>query len=187
LLLELLAPDLRYFAQDILVVGVCLAAFVWGGGPERVVAASWLLIFELPMIIYRAAFGGDFQLTHVDLVLATTDLLAGGVWILIALYANRSYTLWIAGLQILAISAHLARGMAESISPIAYVTMVVAPGWLQLFLLAGGVLFHVRRKRRFGDYRDWRFSLGSGEQLRPRGIDQWVVSIANRGSAREAK
>lgn len=184
-MLELFAPDPRYIAQDVLALSVCLAAFIWGGGPERMVAATWLLVFELPMTVYRAVFGGDFQLATVDAILATTDVLAGVIWIVVALYANRSYTLWIAGLQILAISAHLARGIAEAIAPIAYLTMVVAPGWFQLFFLAGGVLFHIRRKKRFGDYRDWRFSNGPVEQMRPKGIDQWVVSIANRGSGRE--
>ena len=154
-MLELLASEYRLVAQNILAFSLIICAFLWGGGPERAVAATWLIVFEILGRVRRAIVE-DLQLIDVDAYLAAADLVAGACWITIALYANRNYTLWIAGLQILAMLAHIARGVAETISPVGYLTMVVAPGWFQLFFLGGGLIFHVRRVRRYGAYRDWR-------------------------------
>lgn len=164
-MLQILASENRIIAQDALAFILCLAALFWGGGPERAVAATWFFIFEIAGRAYRAIWGASIQLVGVDYFLASSDILAGIIWILIALYANRTYVLWIAGLQMLAIMAHLARGLAESISPIGYGVMVVAPGWFQLFLLAGGLIGHVRRKRKYGPYRDWRIVSNPRERL----------------------
>lgn len=155
-MLELLASDYRSYTQDVLAFTLCLAAIVWGSGPERVVAVTWLVLFEGANRIYRFVLGEDYRLTDIDLFLASSDILAGVIWIALALYANRNYTLWIAAMQVLAMTAHVARGLVESISPIAYAAMAIAPGWFQLIFLGIGLTRHVQRKRKFGPYRDWR-------------------------------
>lgn len=156
-MLELLVTEYRGFAQDILAVLICGAALIWGGVPERIVAASWFFLFKVAGHIYRGIFGVEgYQLAEVDWFLASVDFVAGAIFIFVALYANRNYTLWIAAMQLLAMTAHLARGLVEAIAPVAYVFMVVAPGWFQLIILAIGLIRHVLRKRRFGTYRNWR-------------------------------
>ena len=133
-----------------------MIAFVWVATPERVIAASWLVLFELSSWMYAAVWGTNFQLGTVDLVFAATDVLAGIIWLAVALNANRNYPLFIAAMQILAIAGHLSRGLIEAISPIAYAVMVIAPGWIQLLILGTGVIRHILRKRKFGSYREWR-------------------------------
>lgn len=165
-MVELLASDFRPYAQDAAALLICGAAFLWGGGPERAVALTWAICFELAERLYQLPAPVSFRLTEVDAFLATVDVVAGLTWITIALYANRNYTLWIAGLQVLAMTAHLARGFVETISPVAYVTMVTAPGWFQLILLAIGVVRHVMRKRVHGPYRDWRNDYSSPDKRR---------------------
>lgn len=157
-MLELLFSDYRPYMQDALAWILCCAALVWGGGPERIVAATWLILFELGTMLYKVIFGEMRQLETVDWYFASIDLVAATIWISVALYANRNYTLWIAAMQLLAVTAHLSRGMVEVISPVTYAAMVIAPGWLQLLFLALGVSRHIARKRRFGDYRDWRLA-----------------------------
>lgn len=157
-MIELLLSDSRAMAQDILAWVICIAALVWGGGPERAVALVWLIFFELVPGGYALAADGGFTLEGVAPLYATIDFVAVVCWVGIALYANRNYTLWIAAMQLLAITAHLARGLVESISSVAYVTMVSVPGWFQLLLLAVGLFRHIYRKRRHGEYRDWRLS-----------------------------
>lgn len=157
-MLQLLASEYRMIAQDLLAIMLLTAAFIWGGGPERAVAASWVLIFKVSSFIRETFFAQSLQLMEVDVFLASTDIVAGIVFVWIALYANRNYPLWIAAMQVLAVSAHLARGLVESILPIAYVVMIVAPGWFQLLVLAFGLSRHVSRKRKYGPYRDWRRS-----------------------------
>ncbi|MEE4200762.1 hypothetical protein [Erythrobacter sp.] len=167
-MLEILASDLRPFAQDVLVAIVCICALVWGGGPERAVALVWLTIFELGNLIYQGIASQGYQVFEVDFWLATTDLIAGAAFIIVALWANRNYTLFIAAMQLLAMTAHLARGLVEAILPIAYAFMVATPGWFQLLFLGGGLARHILRKRRHGDYRDWRVGRWNHQWLDPR-------------------
>ena len=149
-------------AQDIFAWTICIAALVWGAGPERAVALVWLIFFELVPGGYLLATNDGFDLEGISPLLAFVDLAAVVCWVAIALYANRNYTLWIAAMQVLAMTAHLARGLVEAISPVAYVTMVMVPGWLQLLLLAVGLARHILRKRKYGPYRDWRRSKPRG-------------------------
>ena len=173
-MLELLASDYRIIVQNVLAFVLIAVAFVWGGGPERAVAATWLIVFEIAGRIRRALLDGGAQLSDVDIYIASADVVAGICWIGIALYANRNYTMWIAAMQVLAISAHVARGLAEAISPIGYVIMVVAPGWFQLFFLAGGLILHIRRKRRLGPYRDWRIIRSPAERRALGELKSWI-------------
>jgi len=155
---ELLAWDFRNDVQDYLAWAICVAALIWGGGPERAVAITWLLFFKLVPGAYDV-FGStwDFQ-GGVNFFIASIDILAAASWVMIALYANRIYTLWIAGLQVLAVIAHLASAIAEPISSPAYAVMAITPSWMQLLLLAIGLVGHLVRKRQFGAYRDWRIN-----------------------------
>ena len=155
-MIELLASDYRPWVQDALAYSICFAALVWGAGPERAVALVWLVCFEFSLSLYRLALGTGYQVETTDLVLASIDTLAGLLWVVIALNANRNYPLFIAALQLLVMAAHLVRGLIESIAPIAYAIMIVAPGWLQLFILAAGLTRHIQRKRGYGPYREWR-------------------------------
>ena len=155
-MIEVLASDYRPLVQDVLAYSICLAALVWGAGPERAVALVWLICFELILSLYRVVLGAGYQVETTDLFLASIDTLAGLLWIVIALNANRNYPLFIAALQLLVMAAHLVRGLIETISPIAYAIMVVAPGWIQLLLLGAGLARHIQRKRGYGAYREWR-------------------------------
>jgi hypothetical protein len=157
-MLSMIFLEYRGILQDIVVVALCIAAFIWGGGPEKAVAATWLIVFKLADQVQDWIFGGSVQLSGVDWFVASADVIAGLLFVWIALYANRNYTLWIAGMQILAVTAHLARSLADLISPIAYAVMFIAPGWIQLFLLVVGIARHVRRRNKHGKYRDWRIS-----------------------------
>ncbi len=154
-MLELLASENRAFVQDLLAWSVCIAALIWGAGPERAVAAIWLIFFEV-LTDWLWADSVAYRYYDIDVFLASIDLLAGCAWITVALYANRNYPLCIAAMQLLSMTAHLAKGLVETISTIAYAFMVVAPGWFQLLFLAVGLSRHILRKRRFGPYREWR-------------------------------
>lgn len=151
--------DYRADAQYIASWAICLAALYWGGGPERLVALVWIVLFHIVDGIYHQIYDVDFLFTGVDVWHASLDALAAAAWIFIAVQSNRNYPMWIAALQILVACAHLARGVAEPITQIAYAMMAFAPGYLQLLIFAAGIIRHVMRKRKFGGYRDWRAPL----------------------------
>lgn len=157
-MLDLLFSDSRALIQDILAWSICAAALIWGGEPEKAAALVWIVFFEFLAAVYTVTTGAQFQAENLDTFFAAIDIMAAVCWITIALFANRNYTLWIAAMQVLAMTAHLARGLVEAISPLAYVTMVAVPGWLQLVFLAAGIACHAMRERKHGKYRDWRLS-----------------------------
>lgn len=155
-MLELLASEYRIVAQDILAVTLCLAALALGGGPERAVALTWLVVFQLGDWAYDLMVETSPALAEVYPFPVPIDVCAGLMLIGIALYANRNYTLFIAGMQVLAVTAHFVRSVFEAVSPVTFNAMVVAPGWLMLIFFGIGLTRHILRKRKFGAYRDWR-------------------------------
>ncbi len=144
--------DLQYVAS--LVLG--LALWRWGGGPERGMAIMFTGVIMLPVIIFRLLSTGTMLFGSLAPLYVALDVigLVGFVWI--ALHANRNYPLWVAGLQLIAVGTHLVTAFVTTVSPIAYVVLVVGPSYGQLGVLAFGLLRHHNRVRQFGAYRDWR-------------------------------
>lgn len=131
---------------------------IWkGDGPEKSVAVVILVMF-LAGRIYPAWTGVGITLVSVDYFSAALDAVVAVALVAIALYANRMYTLWIAGLQIIAVSAHLARGVIDAMTPIAYVILFVLPSYFQIIALGMGLLAHRRRLKAYGPYKAWRNS-----------------------------
>lgn len=164
-MVQILLSENRIALQALLVVIICSAAFLKGGGPERAFAMTWILLFEVVQRGYKALGKESWQFAQTDMFLASVDILAAVIFTVLAVNANRIYPLWIAGLQVLALTAHLARGMTDLISPIAYAVMVTIPGWLQLIILGSGIVLHRRRERQFGPYRAWRIPVRFGGLL----------------------
>ncbi len=187
MIVDLLTWEFRVALQDYVAWAIGIAALLWGGGPERAVAITWLLLFELAPGAYEYIDSEEHFEGQVDVFFATIDGLAAAAWITIALYANRNYTLWIAAMQVLAVSAHLASAIAEPISPTGYAVMVVAPSWMQLLLLSIGLSRHLLRKRKFGQYRDWRISKfdPDGGLLSGYGVSIAEMLSANRSTWRD--
>lgn len=156
MIIELIAWDFRDSVQDYAAWTIGIAALIWGGGPERAAAFTWLMLFELvPGAVDLFDDSAHFS-QSIDVIYAIIDCIAAVSFVAIALFANRNYTMCIASMQLLAVCAHMASGIAEAISSAGYAVMVIAPGWVQLLLLAFGLVRHRLRKRRYGDYRDWR-------------------------------
>lgn len=141
------------FAAGLLI---CTAALVWGGGPERAIGLVWLLMVEALDMSYHALFDATFTLTATDAFHASLDIGLSAAFVTIAIQANRTYCLWIAALQLVATTAHFAREIATMMTPIAYAILAIGPSYFQILLLAIGLIFHIRRKKTWGSYRDWR-------------------------------
>jgi hypothetical protein len=180
---ELLFSEYRPYLQDAVAWTLCGAALVWGGGPERIVALTWLLFFEVATFLHGTLLGNIRQLDTIDWYFAGADTIAGIIFLATALYANRNYTLWIAAMQLLAMVAHVSRGLTEIITPIAYAVMIIAPGWFQLLFLGAGLMRHVMRKRAYGDYRDWRITRWTGGFGSPPDTNKWFASLLKSSPA----
>ncbi len=109
-------------------------------------------------VIYHMIAGESSHVLSVDYANALIDTTTCVAMVLIALKANRNYTLWMAGFQIIAFFAHVARAVADNVSPIAYLVLSVGPSYFQIIILGFGIWFHHRRVKRHGNYRSWQNS-----------------------------
>ncbi len=146
------------------------SAFLWsllkGKGPE-IASATALVAMFVVSILYWLIIGDQDRLNTVDLGTLIIDLLTAAALIVIALRANRMYTLWLAGFQIIATFAHLARGLSDAISPLAYAIMYIGPSYFQIIILGFGIWAHQRRVSRHGTYRSWRTSSLHSPEMPP--------------------
>ena len=141
----------RVLGQTAVFFALALAAW----RPERALAAV-LVWFRVADWAYHGLFERALDLQDIDLAHASIDFVACLAAFAVAIFANRIYPLWFAALQLLVVFAHLAREMAVAILPKVYAIMFMAPSYLQMLLLAGGIWAHWRRVRRHGPYRSWR-------------------------------
>lgn len=153
--------------QHLVSVMLAAACWRWGGSPERWLSGIFLAAMVLPVYLFRA-FGVTKGLEigpYASLVMLI-DLFAAAMFVGVALQANRSYPLWIAGFQLVALGAHLVRGMVDSVSPLAVAVLVIGPSYFQLLLILCGFVRHLQRQRRFGPYREWRIAAPRGGMLK---------------------
>ena len=137
-----------------------------GRGPERWMA--WTLFgMSMSSKFYTLVLGNRPSRMEVDPVLFVIEAAVTTVMVAVALRANRNYTLWMAGFQIIALMAHFAKGAADQISPLAYVIMVVAPSYLQIITLGLGIWLHLKLVLRDGNYRSWRSSSPRSQAMPP--------------------
>lgn len=153
----------RAEAQHISSVLLALAIWRWGAGPERWMVGIFIAAMVMPVYLFDA-LGIDLRAIGSGAnVYVLIDVLAGTGFALVALKANRNYPLFVAGFQMVAIATHGVEALIGSISPIAYLIMVVGPSYCQLLLIFFGFARHQFRERQFGPYREWRVPLpGAG-------------------------
>lgn len=149
----------RADAQHIASVILALAIWRWGAAPERWLIGVFVGFLLAPLYVVKLLGIDDFTFGPYAWIYVGTDLIAAAGFVLIALNANRNYPLWVAGFQLVAVSAHAVRGMVESVSPLAYLILAIGPSYCQLLVIFGGFVRHLLRERRFGQYRAWRASL----------------------------
>lgn len=160
------SPDVRLWFQLVAIGLVALAAWRVGGGPERMLAGVLVGLMVSSQFYHHVVEGLPFMPSRWAAYFVL-DGAALAVAIAVALRANRIYPLWFAAFQLVAVLAHLAREIATGVAQLAYMIMYIGPSYCQIFLLAGGLLAHHRRVRRFGSYRSWRnFSPHSPETPR---------------------
>jgi len=143
-------------AQHLISVFLAAAIWRWGGAPERWLIGVFLATMVVPLYVGRL-FGLDaIALGPYSATITACDVIAAVLFVGIALNANRNYPLWIAGFQLVAVVAHLAEALVDTVSPFAIAILVLGPSYCQLVLLIGGFARHASRQRRFGPYREWR-------------------------------
>ena len=75
------------------------------------------------------------------------DIAALFAFVLIAIRANRWWTVWLASAQVVAVVSHFLRGITSAMHPWVYAAMTRGPSWLEIALLFGGTALYQHRRR----------------------------------------
>ncbi|WP_428027694.1 hypothetical protein [Altererythrobacter sp.] len=141
--------------QYLAIVVLQLAALRWGDQPERLCAAL-LVAMVIGEIILHYVVEASFVVTKVDAGHFAMSLGAEAGYLMIALYSNRVYPLWLASFQLISVLTHVARELSEGVTGTAYQLIVIAPSYFMILIVAGGIILHHKRFNRYGPYRAWR-------------------------------
>ncbi|MFM5893279.1 MAG: hypothetical protein ACKOQM_02450 [Novosphingobium sp.] len=142
------------FIATILLIGIAISfALVRGGSPEKTVA--WIMLSQV-----LAGFVGhwltSFHYTKIDVVSAVTDSIGFAGFCLVAIFARRVWPLWVSSLQLIALMAHVIRGLNIPIHPIAYAIISWAPSDLIPLTLILGTVNQLRRQQKSDSSPSWR-------------------------------
>lgn len=148
------SPLLVFFVAYFLLV--CGFAFARGGAPERTVAGAFLIAWILSIALSPAK---DVRFQDLELGILAIDLALLAVLVLVAVRANRRWTIVAASLQIVIALAHLAKIADPRLIQAAYAYITESWPILQITVLAVGTELHRRRKRRERIVRSWSTSL----------------------------
>ncbi len=145
----------RVAIQSLCYVIAPMAAFRWGSSPEK---SAGLTLFALWSLEWSFVLFVDptKTLTNIDIGHAMINVVIAIALVVIALNANRLYTMWLAAFQLVALFAHFARAVSASASPVSYETLAVLPSYFQIAIFAAGLHAHHHREKAFGAYRSWR-------------------------------
>ena len=111
----------------------CSAAFLLGGKPERLTALACLSAVLLTRL---AKVGGDFVDFQTGILLVDLALLM--TFVAIALAYDRFWPIPVCALQLITVGGHILRLVAQDQHPLIYETMVTAPYYPIMALLAWG-------------------------------------------------
>jgi len=128
-----------------------------GGPPERLGSSILALgsavtvaALSSPAMVYMSVESGVFLV----------DVACAVAFVALALWANRYWPLWIAGLQLLGVSAHAVKLAYPDVIPRAYAFVTVFWSYPMLFILVMGTFRHQQRLAKFGVDRSWSSSWG---------------------------
>ncbi len=96
----------------------CAYALARGGAPERIAAGLYLGAFAVDELVHRTVDGSSYATVEVGSLLLDLALLLG--LILLAWRSTRHWTQWVAGWQLAAVVAHLAKLLVPSMEATGY-------------------------------------------------------------------
>jgi hypothetical protein len=129
----------------ILVMLLAVQAAWRGGAPERLASAAMLVATVATML---ANTGRALPFREIEWRLLWIDAALLAALVVIAMFADRFWPMWVAALQALAVSAHAARGVDPHILPFAYWLVLGKLSYPMILMLCIAIERHQWRKRR---------------------------------------
>lgn len=151
-----------YWASLILCTLYC---FIRGGAPEKA-GASVLAVGTLFTLLALSPLAGRFRSLESGVFIVDIGVLLG--YIAVALFADRLWPMFIAGLQGAEIGIHLIRMTAPDVLPFGYAIGLAIWGYFMLMTLAYGTHQHRRRLTMHGVDNSWSSFSHRSHPIRPR-------------------
>lgn len=126
-------------------------AILRGGAPERIVGVALLVAFAATVGMQQPLAS---RFVSIEWGILVADIVLLIILLIVALHADRFWTLWLVAFQILGTGGHLVRGLDHGIAPVAYAILLASWSYPMVLLLVIGTARHARR-RRAGRDRDW--------------------------------
>ncbi|NCN85442.1 MAG: hypothetical protein GW808_13340 [Sphingomonadales bacterium] len=136
----------------VLLMAVCLYSVIKGGQPEQ----RAVVIFVVGIVLtFLAPSPSVHRFTHPEVGILIVDLVILSAFAMLALSAERYWTIWICSMQVIQVLSHIPMMFIPDLLPLAY--YVIAAFWVypMLIVLTIGTYRHQQRLRRFGVDRSW--------------------------------
>lgn len=144
----------------------CMYTLFAGGWPERAAMLAQLGALILTLITGFLYVSGTFHSFIWGWAIADVGLAV--VLTLLALQANRYWTIVLAGLQVAAVFVHVAKVLFPALPATGYAMFLQLWAWPMLIVTAVGTYNYRQRSARFGLERDWKTSWRPSTPSTPR-------------------
>jgi len=135
-----------------LLVVVCLYSAIRGGQPEK--RAVMILIVGITLTILAPSASLQ-RFTHPEVGILIVDLAMLFAFGMLALHAERYWTLWICSMQVIQVLSHIPLMLIPELLPRAYYLIAAIWAYPMLIVLTAGTYRHQQRLRQFGADRSW--------------------------------
>lgn len=127
----------------VLMALCCGYALLRGGAPERVAAGLQIGAFAITILVHRLFEGSAFRVASIGT--ATIDAALLAALTVLAWRSTRFWPLWVAGWQLAAIVAHLAKLLDPAMLPAGYAIQAQIWAYPMLVATAAGAWRHRAR------------------------------------------
>lgn len=123
-----------------------------GGAPERIAAIIFICGY-IATVAFQSPMKNRFHDLELGVFIVDGAVLVALV--IVAIFANRYWTIWVAGFQIIQTLSHLPRLLVPDILPQAYGEMISFWGYPMVVILMAGTYRHQGRLKQKGTDVPW--------------------------------
>jgi hypothetical protein len=135
------------------ILALCSAyTLMKGGAPERVAIA---ISIAASILSVPSLFGVPAHFEHMEIVIFIVDVVTFLAFLSLALFADRFWPIWIAGIHLIGVVTHTAKLLDPLVIPWAYAVTQALWSYPILLLIVIGTARHQSRLKRYGVDRSW--------------------------------
>lgn len=156
----------NYVIFDVLFLACCIYAIWWGGAPERIGAAIYLMGVLFTQV---AASGAAARFSSVEVGILVVDVAMLLALLVLTVCAERFWPIWVTALHAISTAVHAVKLADPEVIRWAYAFALAFWSYPMLALLAWGTWNHQKRLAKFGVDKSWSSSSGRSETRPPTG------------------